>query len=123
MAAGGGPPDDLGGVAEFTDAIACRRLHAARVHNTDRILTTHVGSLVRPPEFRSPPAGAGRDGGPFDQAELERAAAPARWATSCAQQAEVGIDIVSDGEFGKTISWSRVHPRTADGFEDRPDPT
>ena len=41
------------------------------MHNTDRILTTHVGSLVRPPEFRRI-LEARRDGGPFDQAEYER---------------------------------------------------
>jgi 5-methyltetrahydropteroyltriglutamate--homocysteine methyltransferase len=37
------------------------------------------------------------------------------------QQAEVGIDIVSDGEFGKSISWSRYVLERLDGFEDRPD--
>ncbi len=38
------------------------------------------------------------------------------------QQAEVGIDLVSDGEFGKTISWSRYILERLDGFEDRSDP-
>ena len=36
-------------------------------------------------------------------------------------QAQVGIDLVSDGEFGKTISWSRYILERLDGFEDRPD--
>ena len=35
------------------------------------------------------------------------------------QQAEIGIDLVSDGEFGKTISWSRYILERLDGFEDR----
>ena len=38
------------------------------------------------------------------------------------QQAEVGIDLVSDGEFGKTISWSRYILERLNGFEDRSDP-
>ena len=37
------------------------------------------------------------------------------------QQAEVGIDVVSDGEFGKTISWSRYILERLNGFEDRPE--
>ena len=36
-----------------------------------------------------------------------------------AHQADVGIDIVSDGEFGKGISWSRYILERLDGFEDR----
>ena len=38
------------------------------------------------------------------------------------QQADAGIDIVSDGEFGKSVSWSRYILERLDGFEDRPDP-
>ena len=66
----------------------------------DRILTTHVGSLVRPDDLvAAMKAGATGDG--FD-ALLARSVADI-----VMQQAEVGIDLVSDGEFGKTISWSR----------------
>ena len=36
-------------------------------------------------------------------------------------QAEVGIDIVSDGEFGKSISWSRYVLERISGFEERLD--
>ncbi len=39
------------------------------------------------------------------------------------RQAEIGIDLVSDGEFGKTISWSRYILERLNGFEDRPDPS
>jgi 5-methyltetrahydropteroyltriglutamate--homocysteine methyltransferase len=35
------------------------------------------------------------------------------------QQAEVGIDIVSDGEFGKNVSWSRYVLERLSGFEER----
>ena len=64
-----------------------------------RVLATHVGSLIRPPELidylREMDAGR-----PVDQDAYER-----RLAQSIAdvvrQQAEAGIDIVSDGEFSK----------------------
>src|SRR6202035_528610 len=36
------------------------------------------------------------------------------------QQAEAGIDVVSDGEFGKTISWSQYALERLSGFERRP---
>ena len=35
------------------------------------------------------------------------------------QQAEIGIDIVSDGEFGKNVSWSRYVLGRLSGFEER----
>ena len=74
------------------------------MHNTDRILTTHVGSLVRPPEFRRI-LEARRDGGPFDQAEYERVLRQSV-IDVVRNQADAGIDIVSDGEFGKSIHWA-----------------
>ena len=36
------------------------------------------------------------------------------------QQAEAGVDVVSDGEFGKTISWSQYALERLSGFERRP---
>jgi len=36
------------------------------------------------------------------------------------QQAETGIDVVDDGEFGKTISWSQYALERLSGFERRP---
>ena len=36
------------------------------------------------------------------------------------EQAEVGIDVVSDGEFGKSISWSQYVLERLSGFERRP---
>ena len=36
------------------------------------------------------------------------------------KQAEVGIDVVSDGEFGKSISWSQYVLERLSGFERRP---
>jgi 5-methyltetrahydropteroyltriglutamate--homocysteine methyltransferase len=74
-------------------------------NSVGRILTTHVGSLIRPPELLELIA-AKQNGTPVDDAvftgQLRRSVA-----TIVRQQAEAGIDIVSDGEFGKTGSWSR----------------
>jgi 5-methyltetrahydropteroyltriglutamate--homocysteine methyltransferase len=75
------------------------------LRSTDRILTTHVGSLVRPDDFVSAMkhrrAGEGMSDTDFN-ALLSRSVDDV-----VRRQAEVGIDLVSDGEFGKTISWSR----------------
>jgi 5-methyltetrahydropteroyltriglutamate--homocysteine methyltransferase len=89
------------------------------LRSTDRILTTHVGSLIRPDEFveamQQRRAGNGMNDDDFD-ALLARSVA-----TIVQQQAEVGVDLVSDGEFGKTISWSRYILERLNGFEDRVD--
>jgi 5-methyltetrahydropteroyltriglutamate--homocysteine methyltransferase len=88
--------------------------------STDRILTTHVGSLVRPDELVRL-LQKKEDGEPVDDAVyadcLRRSVVDV-----VRRQAEVGIDIVSDGEFGKSISWSRYILERLEGFEDRPDP-
>jgi 5-methyltetrahydropteroyltriglutamate--homocysteine methyltransferase len=87
----------------------------------NRILTTHVGSLVRPDDLVA--AMKARRTGDGDA--LSDDAFEALLARSVGdvvmQQAEVGIDLVSDGEFGKTISWSRYILERLNGFEDRPD--
>ena len=82
-----------------------------------RILTTHVGSLVRPPELRDLAAAAEKDAG--KQAAYESALRRAI-AAVVRQQVEVGIDIVNDGEFGKS-SWSAYVLKRISGFEIRPD--
>jgi 5-methyltetrahydropteroyltriglutamate--homocysteine methyltransferase len=66
----------------------------------DRILTTHAGSLIRPPELLTF-LGKMERGEPFDQAEYE---ATLRSAVQdvVRRQAEVGVDVVSDGEMGKS---------------------
>jgi 5-methyltetrahydropteroyltriglutamate--homocysteine methyltransferase len=72
--------------------------------NTDRILTTHVGSLIRPPkliEFWR----AIENGKTYDEATFEACLAESV-ADVVRQQAEVGIDIVSDGEFSKGVNWA-----------------
>jgi 5-methyltetrahydropteroyltriglutamate--homocysteine methyltransferase len=68
--------------------------------STDRILTTHVGSLVRPPEvlegILTRVSGQPRDEAAFN--EQVRAGV----VENVRMQAEVGIDIPSDGEVGKS---------------------
>ena len=39
---------------------------------------------------------------------------------SCERQAQAGIDVVDDGEFGKSTSWSLYALKRLSGFEQRP---
>ena len=68
--------------------------------STDRILTTHVGSIPRPESIRAL-LRARLDGQPVDAEEL---AARVKSAVTdvVRQQAACGIDVVSDGEMSKT---------------------
>jgi 5-methyltetrahydropteroyltriglutamate--homocysteine methyltransferase len=93
------------------------KLYGADLGSNDRILTTHVGSLIRPPEliaFHEKKLNEER----YDEAayntSLKRAVAAV-----VGQQAEIGLDIVSDGEFGKNVSWSRYVIERLSGFEER----
>ncbi len=84
----------------------------------DRILTTHVGSLVRPPklvEFLHKI----EDGEPYDQTAYE-ACLKESIDEVVRQQVEAGIDIVSDGEFSKGRNWAfYIHDRLT-GVATRP---
>jgi 5-methyltetrahydropteroyltriglutamate--homocysteine methyltransferase len=86
--------------------------------SSDRILTTHVGSLIRPAELLEY-LRAQQTGAPYDKAEfatcLERTVAAV-----VRHQAETGVDVVSDGEFGKSISWAQYLLERLSGFERRP---
>ncbi len=86
--------------------------------STDRILTTHVGSLIRPQELQGF-LRAKQAGKPYDQAAYDRCLREAV-AEVVRKQAGVGVDIVSDGEFGKSISWSQYVLERLSGFERRP---
>jgi 5-methyltetrahydropteroyltriglutamate--homocysteine methyltransferase len=83
-----------------------------------RILCTHVGSLIRPPELqeflRAKQAGKPYDEKAYQACLTESVAAVVR------RQAEAGIDVVSDGEFGKSISWAQYALERLSGFERRP---
>ncbi|HEY9724073.1 MAG TPA: cobalamin-independent methionine synthase II family protein [Oscillatoriaceae cyanobacterium] len=87
-------------------------------HSTNRILTTHVGSLIRPADLQDF-LRAKQSGKPYDeqgfQACLTRSVAEV-----VQRQAQAGIDVVSDGEFGKSISWAQYALTRLSGFERRP---
>lgn len=84
----------------------------------NRILTTHVGSLVRPRQLITFLRDI-EDEQPYDQA-AHAACLSDSIAEVVRQQAEAGVDIVSDGEFGKTDNWAwYVHQRIS-GFVERP---
>jgi hypothetical protein len=68
--------------------------------STDRILTTHVGSIPRPESIRAL-VRARLAGQPIEEAEL--AARVGEAVTEVVhRQAAVGLDVVSDGEMSKT---------------------
>src|SRR5919108_1506184 len=85
--------------------------------STDRILTTHVGSLVRPPDLVEIMR-AKENGQPYDQEEL---AAKVKGSVRevVQKQVEIGVDIPSDGEYGKPSFSGYVNERLT-GFERRP---
>ena len=86
--------------------------------STERILTTHVGSLIRPPALIAF-LRAQQERRPVDDAAFA-ACLTASVAEIVRQQAAAGVDVVSDGEFGKTISWSQYALERLSGFERRP---
>src|SRR5579862_7566143 len=86
--------------------------------NQNRILTTHVGSLIRPPQL-IPFLKAIEDGGSYDEAAFAECLRDSVGEV-VGRQAEAGVDIVSDGEYGKTGNWAwYIHQRIA-GFTERP---
>jgi 5-methyltetrahydropteroyltriglutamate--homocysteine methyltransferase len=68
--------------------------------STNRILTAHVGSLPRPENIRAL-LRARLSGQPIDEAQLAARVAEAV-AEVVRQQAEVGLNVIADGEMGKT---------------------
>src|SRR6516165_8583275 len=82
----------------------------------DRILTTHVGSLIRPDSLL-PALRAIERGEPYDDAAYQRELSAAV-RDVVRQQAEVGLDIVDDGEAGK-ISWITYLYNRVTGIEPR----
>src|SRR4051812_29265242 len=87
-------------------------------HSTDRILTTHVGSLIRPPELQDF-LRLVQGGKPYDEMAYN-ACLTSTVAEVVKQQESAGIDVMSDGEFGKSISWAQYALTRLSGFERRP---
>src|SRR5690242_2950728 len=89
--------------------------------STDRILTTHVGSLPRPQEVVDLLFAQDR-GEQIDEAQFNETMRRSA-ADLVKRQAEAGIDIVSDGETSK-ISYATYIRHRLTGFEgDSPRPT
>jgi len=86
--------------------------------STDRILTTHVGSLIRPASLL-PFIRAKQSGQPYDERNYAECLASSV-KEIVQRQAKAGIDVPSDGEFGKAISWSQYALERLSGFERRP---
>jgi 5-methyltetrahydropteroyltriglutamate--homocysteine methyltransferase len=87
--------------------------------STNRILTTHVGSLPRPADLIE----MYRDQAPAEKLESRLASAVGEVVR---QQEEAGIDVVNDGEFGKPMSdevdygaWATYVYQRLSGFEMR----
>ena len=86
-----------------------------------RILTTHVGSLIRPDDFAAM-IRAQMHGEPVDQASFDARLKSAVLEVT-RQQAEAGLDIINDGEFGKTISWADYLVERVGGIVQEPPST
>jgi len=91
--------------------------HEVRMkRSTERILTTHVGSLPRPDDMVGP-LKAMLAGQPIDHDAFQRRL-PSAVANIVSQQAEIGLDVVDDGEVGKPHFVSYIEERLT-GFETR----
>jgi 5-methyltetrahydropteroyltriglutamate--homocysteine methyltransferase len=86
--------------------------------NTDRIRTTHIGSLPRPHPLLDLMK-AKLSGEPYD-AEAYRSTLAQAVADCVRSQVECGIDFVTDGEFSKPGFFTYIQERLT-GFEPRPD--
>jgi 5-methyltetrahydropteroyltriglutamate--homocysteine methyltransferase len=98
----------MGGGAEMRGGV-----HKPMQRSTDRILTTHTGSLPRPQSLVQLMF-ARESGQPVDSGKLE---AEIRSAVNgvVAKQAEVGVDVVNDGEMSK-IGYSTYVKDRLTGF-------
>jgi 5-methyltetrahydropteroyltriglutamate--homocysteine methyltransferase len=85
--------------------------------STDRVLTTHAGSLPQPDDLREMLA-AKNSGQPYDQETFTRRVRSAV-AEVVKKQIECGLDIVNDGELGKP-NFSRYARERMSGFIERP---
>jgi 5-methyltetrahydropteroyltriglutamate--homocysteine methyltransferase len=87
------------------------------VHRSEtRFLTTHTGSLIRPETLVREPA---PDAAAATRERYERELSAAV-ADVVARQADTGLDVLNDGEFGKS-GWSGYALARVTGFEVRPD--
>jgi 5-methyltetrahydropteroyltriglutamate--homocysteine methyltransferase len=84
--------------------------------STDRILVTHVGSLARPQDLMEMLV-ARNESKPYDPAALAKRIREAV-AEVVQKQIECGVDIINDGELGKS-NFSRYTRERVSGFVER----
>ena len=82
----------------------------------DRILTTHVGSLIRPKELIPNPRASDRVDAPLTQNRAAPEVMKRAVADVVAKQAAIGLDIINDGEFGKS-GWANYILARINGIE------
>jgi 5-methyltetrahydropteroyltriglutamate--homocysteine methyltransferase len=85
--------------------------------NSDRIQTTHIGSLPRPHDLLDIMK-AKLNKQPYDESKYQRLLTKAV-ADTIRKQADCGIDFVTDGEFSKPGFFTYIQERL-EGFEARP---
>src|SRR5262245_1076291 len=83
-----------------------------------RFVVIHDGSIVRPPAM-IPYLQKAQAGEPYDKAEFESCLTDSV-IEAVRLQAEAGIDVVSDGEYGKSGTWAFYVHRRLSGIEWRP---
>ncbi|MGH3249526.1 MAG: cobalamin-independent methionine synthase II family protein [Trebonia sp.] len=84
----------------------------------DRIPVTHAGSLIRPQELLAFLSAVDHGRASTDSVEYEAALAKAV-AYAVRRQVETGVDVIDDGEMGKSTWITYLYERTA-GLEARP---
>src|SRR5579872_1591173 len=82
-----------------------------------RVLTTHTGSLPRPPDLSE--MMLRHDAGQLEDADVLRGRIASATAEVVKRQAELGIDILNDGEYGK-VSYSGYVKERLSGFGGEP---
>ncbi|HWO72376.1 MAG TPA: cobalamin-independent methionine synthase II family protein [Dehalococcoidia bacterium] len=88
------------------------------MRSTDRIITSHAGTLPRPPELEAimgPLFGTQQ----IDEAEFKRVV-PGLVRDVVRRQVDIGIDIVNDGEYGKRGGFSFYVQSRIGGLEEAP---
>ena len=83
--------------------------------STTRILTTHTGSLIRPPQLLE--LVRARQGGQTVEQQTFDATLKHAVGDVVTRQVKAGIDVPNDGEFGKSTSWSLYALKRLSGFE------
>jgi 5-methyltetrahydropteroyltriglutamate--homocysteine methyltransferase len=83
--------------------------------STERMLTTHVGSLARPQELIEL-SNPGATTEPRYLEVLKRSVGD-----TVRKEAEIGVDVISDGEFGKS-NWQSYIMERVSGYEAKPVP-